>query len=214
MSDPPQPPAAALEPGPGPLRPRGVGWGVRTFVVLLLAAQPFVWAGLTLFELAGSRFGFWWALLVELLLVLLASLFMARSARTGAVLGVACLLAVAAALSIAAGATPAQDRVALAADRLPVPDDWRVVGEESYGNSLCFDTCSSLSRTYVTPDHASQADELERALAEEGWRALDFGWERGDFEVDVRSADEMELGPELTKYPVAYQVVVNVRAKG
>ena len=114
-------------------------WGAGTLVALFVA-QPFIWAGLTLFELAGSRHGFLWALLVELLIVLPASLFMARRGHTAVVLGVACLFAVVAALSIAAGATPAPDRVALAADRLPVPDDWRVVEQEEPTATACVST--------------------------------------------------------------------------
>ncbi|MGY4645305.1 hypothetical protein [Cellulomonas sp. URHB0016] len=177
-------------PGRRPLSGRGLVWRVVVLAALFAGAQPFLWLGLTMLELAGSRYGFWWVLLVEAPWVLVTWWVLARARRPMLTLGAASLVVVVAALVIPTVSTPAPDRVQLTADRLPVPPDWVVIENVAHGNSLCFDVCPSLTRTYSTPVTGDEPHGvLAAALDAHGWRRLDYGWARGRFTIVIADRD-------------------------
>lgn len=176
--------------------PRG-SMGRRLVLVLgWVFAVPAVFALLVLFSLAGSLSGFWYFAALLAPLIGLTAWLGSRN-RRGRLLGagVATALVVGLALVLPLVAPPEADRLARVGDGALGSADVELVSSDTYGDNLCFDTCTTVVRVYRLPSSATQ-QTLTDLLEGAGWGA-GYGdrWHRGKYwlEASVVGPTDVEL---------------------
>jgi len=180
-------------------RPRG-SLGRRAALGLAwIVAVPAVVVLLVLFSLAGSMNGFWYFAALLAPLIGLTAWLGSRNRRgrwVGA--GVAAALVVGLALVLPLVAPPEADRLAHVGDGVLSSADVELVSSDSYGDNLCFDTCTAVVRVYRLPAPATQ-QTLTDLLESAGWTS-GYGdrWHRGKYSLEASVVGPTDVELRLT----------------